>query len=509
MENVPDIGGPVDPYNPDDNSTDDTPNSDTSGGLPSKENLEKVIPVTLGKSPGTLGRSGSLTNQSWEEYTIKLKVILYHNGEKHDLTPYVLQIKTSMQLGQPSGRFALLLSFQMRWDLYVQPQDYVEIYFGRYSDPPPIIMRGLVSNVRRTRIVDQSGKVHRAITINGQNFGKIWENYTIQYLVQEPGQTLAGTDVDQAVGNLMAAMLTENYGIGNTKDLTISNADLMQGIVDKMLNPQLKALQQVIPQIPLLQTSIKVLSDYQIPNMQIQSQQGNVWSLLEQFGNKPWCEWFIDDFDDGPIVIYRNTPFKKKGGTLALSESLPDWRYFKHLYISDADIIEEDVGKTDSEAFSYFFTYPTQQANMQDDPKARIIGFQPLSIEQESDTTNITNPHVDFNNLYRYGFKDIQIASNSIPIGSDTSYIQQSLKMNQWLVNCFSWTQDMLNGTIRMKGNENMRIGRYFTNTSTKEEYYIESVDHEVTISQIESLGNDGMYSFQTTVGVTRGRRIV
>jgi hypothetical protein len=486
---------------------------DNSGSSSAPETSYNPSPITVNlrnTGAGTLRNSGSLTNRHWEEHTIKIKVTLYHNGTAYDMTPYIVQIKTSMALGQASGRFTILTSFQKRWDLLVQAQDYIEIRFSRYLPKPPVIMRGFVSNVRRTRIVDESGKLHRGITINGYNFGKIWDSYNIQYLVQEPGQLLAGSDVNPSVNPLMEPMLMEDYGIGNgSGDSTISNADLMQAIIDKMLNPQIKVLQTLNPKIPLLKSNIKVLPDYQITNLMIQQYLGSVYSFLEQFGNKPFCEWFIDDFEDAPVVIYRNAPFKTVNGEIVMQESLPDMTYYQHVYISDVDIIQEDVGFTDQETYSYFFTYPAQQVNLQTDPKAAILGSQPnLTIEQESDTNNITNPHVDLDNLYRFGFKDLQVASNSISVADDQAFIATALKMNRFLVRAFNWTHLMLNGTFRIKGNEHMRIGRYFTNTSTNEEYYIESVDHEITLTQMDSLGNDGVYRFETTVGVTRGRRL-
>lgn len=466
--------------------------------------------ITLSNSPGVLFNAGTLSNASFDRYTLKLKVTLYHNGVPYDLTPYIMQLKTHMSLSEPSGKFTMMLTFQKRWDEFIQPQDYVEIQFSRYLASPPIMMRGLVSNIRRTRIMSESGKLHRAITVNGENYGKLWRQYQINYQVNLPGQTNQnGIDTDPAVG-LMFPQLTYNYGIGTPNDVSdIKPTDLMQGITDKMLNAQVRAMQKVNPQMPLLNLLPSVLFDYSLNYLQIQQVQGSIYSLIQQYGNAPWCEWFIDDFSDGPVFFYRNTPFKRRDGQLSFPESLPDQSYFIHPEISDIDIIEEDTGHSDREAYSYFFTYPTTYLVEQAAWKAKIIADQNIkSIEDEANTTNISNPHVDLDNLYRYGFQKIEIGSPAISARDDFNALNLSLKMNRWLVDSFVWAPMMLNGTIRMKGNEHMRIGRYFTNISTNEEYYIESVDHDIVIGQVDSDGGDNVFSFQTTLGVTRGRSL-
>lgn len=464
--------------------------------------------ITLQKSPGVLFNAGSLSNARFDQHKIKIKVTIYHNSEVHDVTPYIMQLKTHMGLGEASGRFTLLLTFQKRWDKLIHQQDYVEIQFSRYLPDPPVMMRALVSNVRRTRMMDDSGKLHRAITINGENYGKLWKNYQINYLVSQPGQTNPeGIDTDPAIG-LMFPQLTENYGIG-AENISgpVAPADLMKGVTDKMVNAQIRAMQQVNPQMPFLKLIPTVLPDYKINWLQIQQVQGTAFSLVQQFGNAPWCEWIIDDFTDGPIFFYRNTPFKNKDGQLSLAESLPDKDYFLHPEISDIDIIEEDIGRSDNEVYSYFFTYPSTFLIDQTAFKAYAIRAQNIdSIAAESNKEKITNPHVELDNLYRYGFQMLQLGSPAIQTDRFDAGLMLSLKMNKWLVDSFNWAPAMLNGTMRMKGNEHMRIGRYFSNTSTQEEYYIESVDHDIVIGQIDSNGNDNVYSFQTTVGVTRGR---
>lgn len=489
----------------------------------------KISPLTpiIHKVPGALTNSRPLRNSSFSKHRIKLKIIAYHNGEKYDLTSHVLQVKTHMAIGEPTGRFTVLLTFKKRWDNLLFPMDYIEISFSRYLNEPPVMMRGFIGNVRRTRLIDNSGKIHRAVTINGENFGKIWNNYKIEYLVQEIGQRLQGNDISLSLTYtpLIQNMLTENYGIASTINPSgsIKNIDFINEIRQKMINAYIEVLQQINPQIPSVNYAANINNSYQITNSTLVQSVENisVYELIKQFGNTPWCEYFIDDYTSGPTLFYRNTPFKTEDGKLIDEESNPQTasalaEYFDHPEISDADVIEEDVGTSDNEIYSYFFTYPALAYNMQVDPRAEILGTQALTFEQEADTQILYNPHVDLENLYRFGFRPLIIATNSIPLEAETEdskkltdeSIAQALEMNSWLIKAFVWTAKMKNGTMKVKGNEHLRIGRYVTQTSTNEEYYIESVDHEITFSQVGSLGNDQVYSFETTIGVTRGRNL-
>jgi hypothetical protein len=316
-------------------------------------------------------------------------------------------------------------------------------------------------------------------------------------------------------------MLLENYGIaqGDPDTGNISLPDLMLGLRDKMLNPYIQVLQQINPQIPLLKSAIAMQSSYKITNGPIIQSVMNqtVYDVINQYGNRPFCEYYIDDFTSGPTIFFRDAPFKSENGKLNFSGSNPQSNkalapYFDHPMIDDTDVIEEDVGTSDNESYSYFFTYPANAMYAQTDPRASILGMQIMTAEQESDTSIISNPHVDLENMYRFGFKSLMIPSNAIPVIPDSDIpvdlMLQAQTMNEWLVRSFVWSHKMLNGTMRVKGNEHLRIGRYVTQKSTSEEYYIESVDHEITIAQPGSLGNDSSYRFDSTIGLTRGRHL-
>lgn len=452
-----------------------------------------------------------------KQYRPRLSVVAWHGKTRYDLTPYVMQGTTHKALGETEGQWAVLLTFEKRWDKILSNMDYVEIKMSRFNPEPIIIMRGFISNRRRTRVMDQGGNWHRAITINGNDYGKLIAQYEIYYMANIPGQQLTGTDVDPAQG-LLAPLLSENLGAykGNV-DGTIPLKDFIPKLAKHTLTPWIQALQKTTPSIPDLVVSVNVLDDYVINWLTLQSMQGGLDGVFQEFVNAPWCEFMVIDAPDAPKIIHRNAPFKDNAGKFVFHESALDPRYWGDTVIYDWMVAEEDIGSTDSETYDYFFTYPSLFTAGDLPYKYAAIatgefgnGNDQQKYQQESNLGVPTNPKVIADYIYRYGLKIMEVASPAIPVldtgEADPMSVQLSIKMNMWLARVYQWAPDMLNGTIRMMGNEYVGIGKYIFNADQKEEYYTESVDHTFTQTQAGSRGNDQVFDFSTSVGVTRGR---
>lgn len=614
-------------------------------------------------------------------YNPKLSVKAWHGTTEYDLTPYILQAVTHRQMGEVQGQWSVLVQYRedKRWDKLLSSMDYVEIAMSRYSATPQIRMRGFISNVRRTKTIDPSGNLRRTITINGNDFGKLFAKYQIYYAADVPGQTTQSSDVDPAQ-MLLDPLLYENLGVGGDgSNAVYPLSHLIPDLVSAAIKPWIDALRQKTPNIPyLVVPEPNILPDFQLSYLTLQSMQGGLDSAINQFANQPWCEWFIYETNTGPQVMNRNAPFKDSSGNYIWTESAlsGDWA---NVEISAEDIIEYDVGTSDNETYDYFFTYPALFPGGDIVYKFTVIGsggpnggpeFGNGTAAQkqavESNLTTPTNPKILHDSIYKYGLQIMEIASPAIScmatsivtegggspsssasrdsivstaeqylgvhyvpggtspsgfdcsgfvqyvfaqngiklprvasdqskVGTPLSYmrntdpqpgdlcffqmsanggidhvgiwvsstefisatvhsgiaygsltdpsldgpywsqfyqfstdvlngsvsnqttstsgvdpalVQLSIKMNMWLVQAFGWAPQMINGTLRIKGNENITIGRYLTNTADNEEYYVESVDDVFTISQIGSTGNDNLFSYIQTVGVTRGRSL-
>lgn len=450
-------------------------------------------------------------------YTPKLSVVAWHGTTAHDLTPYVLQVNTHKSLAEPMGQWSVLLTMEKEWHKILSNMDYVEIKMSRIGDPK-IIMRGFISNRRRTKVIDRSGKIRKTITINGNDYGKLIQQYEVYYVANIPGQLTPSSDVFQGP-QLQDTLAEANLGIlPNMSDSLTPLKLLIPSIVGSTITPWIKAMQSTTPIIPLLRPLVQVLDDYQLSWITLQSMTGSIGTVIDQYANLPWCEWFVFDAQDGPIIIHRNTPFKDKDGKYIFAESELGSEWWPSVTIIDEDIIEDDVGSSDAEAYNYFFTYPSLFPEGDLQYKAFITSgddmFGPGTVEEKTanmgNETFPSNPKFSKESVYRYGLQIMSHASPAIPIlGVDSLSVQLSVKMNMWLFKAFSWAPDMLNGTLRLKGNPDITIGRYLFNSDSKEEGYIESVDHVFGVSQLDSKGNDGTFYYETTVGVSRGRYAV
>lgn len=461
-------------------------------------------------------------------YNPRCSVLAWHGSTQYDITPYCLQVTTHKALGETQGQFAILVQFRQdkRWDKLLAVMDYVEIRMTRFAKTPKIRMRGFISNIRRTRVIDDSGSIRRTITINGNDYGKLIANYQIYYAADVPGQNTVGSDVDPAQ-MLMLPLLSENMGLfGNGTSETIPLSQLIPefidgGAGDGPISTWIGAMQTTTPAIPNLGVVVSVSDLYQLNWISLQSLQGGLDQVISQFSNSPWCEWFICDVDSGPLIIHRDTPFKDQNGNYVLGTSaLPStWT----VSITDEDIIEDDIGTSDSEAYNYFFTYPSLFPQGDLAYKFAIInqtqefgtGSAQSQQATEESLTIATNPKILRASIYRYGLQIMEQASPAIPIiatDSDASVdpmsAQLSIVMNGWLFQTFGWAPQMLNGTLQLKGNENIIIGQYLTNTDMGEEYYVEAVDDTFTISQIGSMGDDDIFTYTQQVQVTRGRSL-
>lgn len=449
-------------------------------------------------------------------YAPKLSVIAWHGATVYDLTPYILQVNTHKSLAEPMGQWSLLLTMEKSWHRILSNMDYVEIKMSRTGDPK-FIMRGFVTNKRRTKVIDRSGKIRRTITINGNDYGKLVQKYEVYYVANIPGQLTPSSDVNPGP-QITGTEAQTNLGIlPNMSDAVTPLNKLIPSIIESTITPWIKAMQAETPNIPLLRPLVQVLDDYALSWITLQSMSGSIASVIDQYANLPWCEWFVFDAQDGPIIMHRNTPFKDKNGKYIFAESALGTEWWPSVTIINEDIIEDDMGSSDAETYDYFFTYPSLFTQGDLEYKAAITsggdmfgnGTDAEKTANEGDDSFPSNPKFNKAYIYRYGLQIMSKSSPAIPVlnfGVDSLQVQLSVKMNMWLYKAYGWAPDMLNGTLRLKGDPSITIGRYLFNQDSLEESYIESVDNIFSVSQLDSKGNDSTFYYETTVGVTRGR---
>lgn len=262
-------------------------------------------------------------------------------------------VQTTKSLrGEAAGGFSISFGDQpdpeTQDTLYslIEPQDMVEIRAARSPDlysgeDLPLIMRGFVSSIRRAESMGEDGTPRRGVVVSGHDFGKLWMIHAVwpelAIVVEQPMLTVFGL---QAQTGLSVAVL----------DIE----DFMGQFVTKVMNPKVEKMasfssQQVKPFV--LETSVK--EGRLVPNV-VSGWSGPYWSIVTAFADMPWNELFIRDEEDGPHFVFRPSPFKGLDGKLIL----PGAKDPGTVQLTDAEIVQWDVTRSDGRVANFFWTPP-------------------------------------------------------------------------------------------------------------------------------------------------------
>ncbi|MFZ5686989.1 MAG: hypothetical protein ACOY9Y_02175 [Bacillota bacterium] len=420
----------------------------------------------------------------------KLKIVTTEGIQ--DPMPDAVRITTHKRLGEPAGAWSIQLTTKKdsqgrTWADRVKPMDYVVIWLGRFSTQPPVIMRGFVDNVREALNIED-GKPQRYVLINGRDYGGLLQRIKIYYLY----------DKDPTAG-LIGARLEFFYGVP-ARDFKVE--DFIPLLNDKVISPRIANFRKYNKGIVDMITKINIPDNLTLNGIQIQPYEGPLLGLIEMVQGKPHVEFFVTETEEAPALVHRWAPLKKWDGKYARTDSDPTGDpLFTDLELDANDRISRDLGFSGNEAFSYFFTYPTQSLVSKLALKSTTYYFY---VPQDMyDLEKPSNPKIIQDNLDRFDFLPLEVATPFMPAQNpdetvlDTGMRQMALELNQWLVDVYGHNHELKNGTIQIKGNEGARIGRYVYFKDLDMEFYIEGVDHEFVVKE----------SFTTTLTMTRGRK--
>lgn len=249
----------------------------------------------------------------------------YREMSAIDLTPYLQEnsvVSVQQFLGGGSGTWSCMLVDKMlpeyRESLYalIEPMDMVEIrmahapheYQGQSGNNQyklPIVMRGFVSTIARSRTMEGSGIPSRYIQLAGQDYLKLLEILRIYYL----NNSVIGD-------NIMAELkFFQKYAGGDQAKIMDAN-EFVRLILDVLINPFIAkltmdadgnkvgaaAVHQLLPEVSIEGS----VSPYGIANFP----EGSVLSFLHQFLDiGAFNEMFIDDREDGAVLVVRPNQF--------------------------------------------------------------------------------------------------------------------------------------------------------------------------------------------------------
>jgi hypothetical protein len=415
-----------------------------------------------------------------------------------DLTPWLGDygvVRTSKGIAEPAGVFTVVLTDKMHIDVmdslyaFIEPMDVIEIR-GSHSPevyaggPLPLLMRGYVSSVRRSESIGEDGAPARSVVVSGHDAGKLWQIHNIwfevAYATEHP---MLSAFLLQAVSGLTPKLTTLSEFITEFTE-TVMNQKIadMAAFADRIVQPFI--------------VDSSVTQGQIVPQM-IAQYQGDMWGIITRYAERPWNEIFVEDSEDGPVLVFRPAPFKGIDGKWIGPAVDPGT-----IDVALEDVVGIDVERTDAQVANFFWVPPGP--SMLD--SNYLVNVAALQAGQPFDTTyGNDSPAL-------YGLKKMEVGTFAIPTDIDELPTEAPLAdQPAGGVKYVAWHQKRMEllkamnrdnvvfeaGAMQIRGNEDWKPGRYLrlTRGDVVSEAYVVSVEHAITPLQ----------SWTTTLSFERG----
>lgn len=425
-----------------------------------------------------------------------------------DLLPFLGEagmVQVSKGLAEPAGGWQVTLAdkalqsgstYETLYGL-IEPMDMIEIRM-RHGTPltagkVPVVMRGFVTDVRRNEAMGNNGAPQRAVVISGQDYGKVWQIIQINYF--------AGYLVGQSL--ISDFKLFEQFGIGY--DTTLAPEKFLEQVVYKVINPY---LDKMLPDSSALPRNIQVDSWVKGGTISpgIQTQEGTIYELLRQYGDVgPWNELFVEDRDDGVYCVYRPNPYMDVTTGEKIQSDAPDPTYVD---VDHVDIMGISVSRSDANVSNFYWV---------ESPRFNLItdSYRRQATAAASDPTVVLKDYPN-SDAKLYGNRVMRVATqqggsdmkthNTGGRAADVQALEKSAAgwidgRRRVLVESNRDNVVMESGSIRMRGREDVKPGRYLRIKRGEFEavYYVVQVEHEFV----------PFVGFFSTVQVSRGTGFV
>lgn len=406
-----------------------------------------------------------------------------------DLMPFIGEagmVQTSKSVSEPAGGWQITMADKALQDgatyesLYglIEPMDMIEIRM-RHGAPTaagqiPIVMRGFVTDVRRTESMGGDGRPQRAVVVGGQDYGKIWQIIQINYF--------AGYLVGQSF--ISDFKLFEQFGVGY--ETTLAPADFIKQVVEKIINAYLDKL---MPKNSTMPRSIgmdtAVTGGTVSPG--IQSQEGTIFELLRGFGDVgPWNELFIEDRADGVYCVYRPNPYLDVTTDEKIQADAPAPVYID---IGDVDLIALAVSRSDANVGNFYWV---------DSPRFNLItdSYRRQAATAEAKDPTVVLDKYPNSQVDLYGIRLMRATTsqggtdmkthNTGGKAADMQTLEKSAAgwidgRRRVLVESNRDNIIMESGTMRLRGNPDVKPGRYIRLRRGEfvATYYVVQAEHE------------------------------
>lgn len=400
-------------------------------------------------------------------------------------------VRVTKSVREPAGSFSITFSDRINIDAFdtvyglIEPMDLVEIRMAGTSASEsrqvPVMMRGFVSSIRRTETMGNDGRPQRAIVVSGQDYGKIWQILQVFFMPNAPdsGNLITSFPFFARFGLSMKTMRADEF-VREVFEKVVNPYIVEMGAQDG--NPNDSALRTITPDI---QISDGVVSPFGAGAWQ----GGTIHSLLHEHCDVgPWNELYIEDRDSGPFVVYRPNPFKTADGRSYVQPVL-DGKEPITTVIGRDEIVSMSVERTDANVANYFWVdAPRFALNYSETLRAMTYQGDPGSFFVE-DYGNVNPKLYGTRKMFestQQGGNDETDSGNGTKAGSGrtagyNNAVEWINARRQALVDQNKDNVIFEIGTMRVKGNENIRAGSYVrvNNGMMTPEFYGVTVQHD------------------------------
>lgn len=418
-------------------------------------------------------------------------------GPVIDVTPYIGEegrVVVSKSIYQPMGTFSIVCADRPH-SLYldtiygfIEPMDYVEIRMSRrphlyVGQQLPIVMRGFVQSINRQEVMGADGKPRRYVVISGRDFGVIFNHIRVLKF--------------QAYVDAINLLTGFNFwAMTGIQCRPYRPQEWIAEVLTRVINPHLNTLfqsaggptqpQQIVPAVTVTEGTVWPNKDY--PD-------GTIWEILSKHADLNWNELFVRDTQDTIELVHRPIPWRSaKDGTWipqgGQTVALPDSEIID---VAIDEVVSLIANRSDMHVANLYWV---------DSVEGSLIGSTPIlysHAEQiaHADTIYLNNAQLYPNaNPALYGVRPMQVPLDMVYDGSATAPVnlpaaqqqQAAISMVDWIhkkrMQLIELNKDNVvfeDGNMVLRGNENIRPGRYVKLTRHKllAWYYAFSVVHQ------------------------------
>lgn len=389
-------------------------------------------------------------------------------------------VSISKSIYAPMGSFAITLADRAIDNLdslygLIEALDYVEIAFARNPHEYtalPVVMRGFVRSITRKEAMGANGRPSRVVMIEGNDFGLVFDLYRL-YRMRNYVQ-----------GELLLTRFQRNVLVG-LEYRPMRADDYMRQFVEHINETYLPNIfHNYEGDSNQIKHRLSVTSSQIFPT-DLNTHTGPLWAHMIREADTPWNELYIQDFSDGPTLVYRAAPWVDAETGKFTAERDDVWADMNE--ISASDVVAMEAHRDDYRIFNIFWVQLAWDY-LGWNSKGLSAAF--LADREDVYVRDVKNcdPKIYGDRLLEQETRHGPIELLHHPINLPKTEQQQSYSLyttfvedrRRELIRMNKDNVALEHGTMNLKGNERIRAGNYIRLRRGEFliDYYAHSVAH-------------------------------